>query len=331
MGDIEKNTRRQVKELGGQLREMSIDMRVFSLTMRSLYAEKAVGTDHELARRFRELRDKTRDDGMVYLKGILPTSTKFVASISEYFEYYEALEYEEWVDMISDILEETVGYRGLCEAVLKMHEDILVPLKKRKDAANIMVTEFKDLTEEYDRQREELEAAASTKRGWAWFLCFIPGVNMIATPLLAASAESDLAEAVAKGKQAQIAEAASITVDTVLIAALEHFIDGLRKAAGFFSVMEQELRKFEGKAEKAKDDPKKLYYKVMNKEAKDMKSICQIFYAALPDVKTDFLAIPQEGTNQNYVDKWLEKQKKTIREKCKVPKLAQKLLQAITD
>ena len=69
----------------------------------------------------------------------------------------------------------------------------------------------------------------------------------------------------------------------------------------------------------------------MNKEAKDMKSICQIFYAALPDVKTDFLAIPQEGTNQNYVDKWLEKQKKTIREKCNVPKLAQKLLQAITD
>lgn len=330
MGDIEKKTRSQVKELGWQLKEMSIDMRVFSLTMRSLYAGKAVGTDHQLARRFRELRDKTRDDAMVYLKGILPTSTKFVASISEYFENYEALEYEEWADMIPDILEETVGYRGLCEAVLKMHEDILVPLKKRKDAANIMVTEFKELTKEYERQKKELEAAASTKRGWAYALCWIPGINAIATPLLAAGADSDVAKAVAKGKQAQIAEAASITVGTVLIPALEHFIDGLRKAAGFFSVMEQELRKFEGKAEKAKGDRKKLYYKVMNKEAKDMKSICQIFYAVLPDVKTDFLAIPQEGTNRNYVDKWLEKQKNTIREKCKVPKLAQKLLQAIT-
>lgn len=331
MGDIEKKTRSQVKELGGQLKEMSTDMRIFSLTMRSLYAEKAVGTDNKLARRFRELRDKTRDDAMVYLKGILPTSTKFVASISEYFEYYEALEYDEWVDMIKDILEETVGYRGLCEALLKMHEDILVPLKKRKDEANMMVTEFKDLTAEYERQRKELENAASTKRGWAWALCWIPGVNLIATPLLSAAADSELAESVAKGKQAQIAEAASITVGTVLIPALESFIDGLRKAAGFFSVMEQELRKFEGKAEKAKDDPKKLYYKVMNKEAKDMKSICQIFYAVLPDVRTDFLAIPQDGTDQNYVDKWLENQKKTIREKCKVPKLAQKLLKAITD
>ena len=331
MGDIEKKTRDEVKELGGQLKEMAVDMRMFSLTMRSLYTEKAVGNDDEPAKRFRELRDKTRDDAMVYLKGILPTSTKFVASISEYFEYYEALEYEEWVDMISDILEETVGYRGLCEAVLKMHEDILVPLKKRKDAANIMVTEFKDLTEEYERQKEELEAAANTKRGWAMALCFLPGVGAIASPLLSASADSNLAKAIAKGKQAQIAGAATIAVSTSLIPALEHFIDGLRKAAGFFSVMEQELRKFEGKAEKAKDDPKKLYYKVMNKEAKDMKSICQIFFAVLPDVKTDFLAIPQEGTDQNYVDKWLENQKKTIREKCNAPKLVQKLLKAITD
>ena len=29
---------------------------------------------------------------MVYLKGILPLATNFVASIKEYFEYYDALE-----------------------------------------------------------------------------------------------------------------------------------------------------------------------------------------------------------------------------------------------
>ena len=95
--------------------------------------------------------------------------------------------------------------------------------------------------------------------------------------------------------------------------------------------MEQELRKFEGKAEIARDNPKRLYYKVMNKLGKDMKSICQIFYAVLPFVKTDLLAIPQDGTDRNYVDRWLENQKKTIREKCNVTKHVQKLLKAITD
>ena len=242
---------------------MATDMRIFSLTMRSLYAEKAVGTNGELAKRLWKICDKTRDDALVYLRGILAISAVFVASISEYLEYYEALEYEEWVDMISDILEETVGYRGLCEAVLKMHEDIIVPSKRRKDEANLMARE-----------------------------------------LLASLG---------------------------LIPALDRFIDGLIKAAAFFSIMEQKLRNFEGKAEKAQGTPKKLYYKVMNKEGKDMKSICQIFYAVLADVKTYFLAIPQDGTDRNYVDKWLEKQKKTIREKCNVTKHVQKLLKAITD
>ena len=45
-----------------------------------------------------------------------------------------------------------------------------------------------------------------------------------------------------------------------------------------------------------------------------MESVCQVFYAALPDVKTDFKAMPTEGTDRDYVDKWLEKQK--IEEEC---------------
>lgn len=331
MAEIEQKTKGEVKALGEQLKEMPVDMRLFSLTLRSLYVENSVGTNEEAAVKFRKLRDDTRNDAMVYLNGVFPLSTKFVSSISEYFEYYIALEYDEWCDMISDILEETAGYKQLCTTLLKMHEDILVPLKKRKDQAMLLVSEFKDLKEEYERQKQELEAAASTKRGWAWALCWIPGVNVIASPLLVAGADSDLAEAVAKGKEAQIQEAASITVSDALIPALQNFINGIKKAAGFFSVMEQELKKLEGNAEKAKDNPKKLYYKVMSKEAKDMKSICQIFFAVLPDVRTDFLAIPTKGTDQNYVDRWLAKQKKTIQENCKVPTLVAKLLKAVSN
>lgn len=330
MEDVEKKTEYKAKELGENIKEMSVDMRIFSLTMRSLYAEKAVGTNDELATRFRKLRDETRNDAMVYLKGILPICTKVVSSISEYFEYYEALDFEEWCDMIADILEETIGYRQLCEALVKMHEDIMVTLKKRKDSAMIMINEFKDLTERYEMQSKRLEGNARTKREWAASLSWIPAVAVIAVPLLHASASTDLAESMAKDKQAAIAEAASITVAKALIPALKAFIDGLRKAAGFFSVMEQELRKFEGKAEKAKSEAKKIHYKVMNNRAKDMKSICQGFYAVLPDVRSDFLAIPTEGTDQNYVDKWLEQQKRTILEKCDAPKVVQKLLKAIT-
>ena len=330
MGDIEKQTENSVKDLREQLQNMPVDMRIFSLCMRSLYSDQALGTSSKGASKFRELRDNTRNDAMVYLKGVLPLSTKLVSSISEYFEYYEALEYEEWRGMLSGILEETTGHRELCQTLLKMHEDILVPLKERQDQALVIIEELKHLQEEFKRKKKELEDMAGTKRSWAIGLAFIPLVNLIASPMLSASAESDLADAVAKGCEAKVQEAAAIAVSNTLIPALKGFIDGISSAAAFFAVMEQELKKFEGKAEQSKSASKELYYKIMKAQVSDMKSLCQGFYAVIPEVRTDFLAIPTEGTDQNYIDRWLEKQKKTIQEKCSIRKIASKLLLAIT-
>lgn len=298
--------------------------------MRCLYSDQAVGTSSEGARKFRKLRDNSRNDAMVYVKGVLPLSTKLVSSIRGYFEYYEALEYEEWREMLPEILEETIGYREMCQVLLKIHEDILVPLKEREDQARVIVKELKHLQEEFERKKKELESKASTKRSWAVGLAFVPFINVIASPMLLAAAESDLADAVAKGCEAKIREAAAITVSNTLIPALKEFISGISKTAGFFSVMEQELKRFEGKAEKSGSGSKKLYYRVMKTQAKDMKTLCQGFFAVIPEVRTDFLAIPTEGTDQNYIDRWLEKQKETIQEICSIQKIASKLLLAIT-
>ena len=78
----------------------------------------------------------------------------------------------------------------------------------------------------------------------------------------------------------------------------KNFIDGLRisKAAGFLPVMELELKKWKGKAEKSKSDSKELYHTFMK-----AKTLCQGFYVILPQVWTDFLTIQTQGTDQNYV------------------------------
>ena len=327
---ISQSADKEVLNLETIMRDMPTDMRLFSLAMRSLYAESAVGSNSPTAKKFRKLRDDTRNDAVVYLKGVLPLSTKFVASISEFFEYYEGLEFEEWSEMLSDILQETTAYRELAEALVKVHEDILVPLKKRQDEANIILREFKDLQQEFEKKKKELEESAQTKRQWAIALAGVPYVNAIALPLLAVSAHSDMAEAIAKGAESNIQASASLAVSETLIPALNSFIDGLHKAAGFFSIVETELKKFEGKAHKGLEDPtKKLHYITMKKKAKEMKSICQAFFAMLPAVRTDFEAIPTEGTDQNYVDRWLEEQKKIIKEKVSVTKIAKSLLRAI--
>ena len=68
--------------------------------------------------------------------------------------------------MLSDILEETIGYRELCQALLQMHEDILVPLKEREDQARSIIKELKHLQREFERKRKELEEKAGSERSW---------------------------------------------------------------------------------------------------------------------------------------------------------------------
>ena len=330
MAVYKQEAEKGLQTLEESLRGMPTDMRFFSLAMRALYSTQAVGGDNEVTEKLRKLRDDTRNDAMVYLKGLLPVCTKFVANLSEFFEYYVTLSFDDWCEMLPDILEETTGYKQLAETVVKMHEDILVPLKKREDEAKVCVSEFKGLQEEFEKKKKEFESAAETKRGWAIGLAFIPVVGAIAFPILAVQVESDMAEAIATKEEAEIHGKAAITVSEVLIPALKNFINGLHASAGFFSVMEQELGKFEDKAKKGIDDKKKLHYKMMSAEAKKMDKLCQSFYAVLPAVRTDFEAIPSEGTDKSYVDKWLAKQKETIRSEVGIKKLADSVMKSIT-
>ena len=330
---MEKKTKKEVDELRGILKDMSGNMRLFSLTMRSLYAEKAVGTDEEVAKEFRKLRDDTRNDAMVYIEGILPLTTEFVTSISAYFDNYDALSFDEWHESISSIRKDTADYKKLCMTILKLHYDILVPLKKRRDQAGMLVSKINGLDDEFEKKKEEQLKMADNQRFWASALCFVPYVGTIARTILDASADQNLAKATALKLQAFIHGSAALAVKETLIPALETFIEGISKAANFFSIMEQELQKFENNARKSEDKPtevQKIFYKVMKVEASDMKSICQLFHAAVPEVKTDFQALPTEGTDRNYVDEWLKKQKKMIEEECK-GMLARRIFRAIAN
>ena len=76
-----------------------------------------------------------------------------------------------------------------------------------------------------------------------------------------------------------------------MVPALEAFINGLAKAAGFFSVTEQEMIKFQGNAEKGMKEKKFLHYKVMKTDAQEIKSLCKAFKEILPKVKDDLSAL----------------------------------------
>ncbi|XP_028399608.1 uncharacterized protein LOC114523009 [Dendronephthya gigantea] len=304
-------TENDLNSLSENLKEMPENMRLFSLCFRSLYSDQAVGGHSEAAVKFRKIRDDTRQDAMVYLRCVLPATTTFIRSIKEYFGTYEAFSYEEWYKMLPDILEDTREHKNIAQMVLDMYENMMVPLKKRQDDARIVMNEFVGLQSKYEEICGEYEATAKSKRKWANALLFVPVVNVIACPLLGRAARENTALAVANKMDAEIHGSAALIVAKSLIPALSSFIDGLKKVAGFFQVLEQELESFETKA--GKDEPKRLHYKLMCFAARDINSLCCTFYAALPDVRTDFEALPVEDTDQNYVERWLEKTRAEIR------------------
>ena len=54
------------------------------------------------------------------------------------------------------IRKEAAEYKKLCHTMLKMHEEILVPLKKKRDQAGILLTKMKLLVKEFEKKKEAL-------------------------------------------------------------------------------------------------------------------------------------------------------------------------------
>lgn len=280
---VQKNA---VVDLRQQINEMTRSIQTFSNSMKNLYLH-----DNDKSFKVNKLRDETREDALVCLKDILPLSTMFVSSVSDYFDFYETLEYKQWRQLIPDILEKARGYRQLSEKIRQKYEESLVHLKTRQDKARQIQAEMTDLKKHYERRRRELQNTASTKRSWAIGLAFVPVVNLVATPALLSSAGNDDDEAGWNGTQEDKMERAAIKISQTLIPALAAFTNGLAKAAGFFSVTEQEVTKFQGKAEKGMEEQKFLHYKLMKTEAQEIKSLCRAFKEVLPKVKDDLSAL----------------------------------------
>ena len=321
----------EVTLLQENISSLGKNMRFMSLSMRSLYTDKAVGTQSSAAKEMRQLRDETRNDAIAYLHCVLPLVTTCVTDIEDYFKCYKALTKEEWWESIDDMIEMTLGHRQACEAVIAIHEKLLVTLKKREDKAIVVVEKLNNLADKYEQEVSKLEAKAKGKYERAAWLALIPVVSTFVCPYFRSAALADTAKSIAKKTESEIHFAAATSVKEVLIPALQDFITGLEVIAGFFTVIYQELSSFErsGKSEKEATKPMIIHYKVMNKTADGIITDCKQFYPYITSIRTDFEAIPTEGTDQNYVDQWLKEQEKIIRKTCTAKHLATKLINSI--
>ena len=195
-----KSTRliQNVDDLSSRLISLPANMRIFSLCMRSLFTDKAIGGQSQTANKFRQLRDNTRKDAVIFLNHVLPVVTRCVADIGDFFEYYQALAMDEWWESIDDIVEVAKSNEEACNVLIEILQDLIFPLKKRQNEASVLVVELTDLSTKYEKKMKDLKSSADVKNKWGLALAFVPGTNLIVCPLLFGFAQNDLAEAVAK-------------------------------------------------------------------------------------------------------------------------------------
>ena len=307
-----KESEQSISLLVKNFSELGKNLRIFSLSIRSLYADKAVSASVENGAEFIRLRDETRNDAVAYLKGVMPLNETCVMKLQEFIEYYEFLSFEQWQENVGDILEEVAAYQEACFVLVKIHEEMMFALKQREEKAIRLTEKFGALQDKYEEEIKALREEADSEYGWALGLRLIPFLGAMASPILESSAKSDLAEAVAKRGHQETMLAAAHTIADSMSPALVKYIDGIKMVARFFNIMHKEMKQFD-----RMEGKKRLHYNALKKKAGEIKAGCRSFHGHMPSVRTDFQAIPTEGTDRNYVDEWLKKETRVIRENCK--------------
>jgi len=312
----------QVDDLIFKLEDVPQNMKAFSLSMRSLYAESAVGTTADTAKRFRALRDDIRNNAAAYVQGVLPGVKQCVSDIKNYFEYYQDLSMDEWLDSIDHIIEEIKAHKEARDSLISIHEEITDKLKKRESDAIQLINELTELSVNYERKTEQPEES----RTIFYFLSPIRNVlaYLFATIMNFASrnnVHATLVEDVAAEKEANIQADAAVIVKDRSMLALSKFVDGIKDIACFFAVVYQEMMSFQNKAQDTSrnaQELKRMHYNSMKGKAGLVMGACNRFFAELPSIRSDLDSIPTEGTDQNYVDRWKENQKAAVMDR-KVP------------
>ena len=310
-----KEAQQQIDDLIFKLNDVPQNMRAFSQSMRSLYAESAVGTSADAAKRFRSLRDDIRKNADAYVKEVLPVVKQCVSNIKSLFEYYQDLSMDEWSENIDHIIEETNAHRNACNSLITVHEEITDSLKKRQTDAVQLINELTDLSVKYERQAKQPEESSMIVY---YLLLILHALSYLIRTIMNIfprnSVHTNLVEDIAAEKEAEIqAEAAKIVRDGS-IPALSKFVDGIKDIARFFVVVCREMTGFHNKENTSRDaqELKHLHYNTMRDKAGQVMGACNRFIAELPSIRSDLDAIPTEGTDQNFVDRWKENQKAVV-------------------
>ncbi len=289
-----------VSELPQNITKMAKPMTAVSRGLRLLNGEYAVSNADNVTS-FRKILDGVRTDADIYCKKILPLVIEVVLNISQFFENYLVLDFEDWHENLNDIIEDVEKYENACEVLSHLHKSMMTNLKKHKDEAMVSTDKMQQLSEKLRKLEKELKTSASAKEDSAnlWNIW----VAILAIPTLGiftaiasdqasecrSEAKQDLAQAVANQVNAEINTKAAWLTQEVLIPSVEAFLEGLNVCQAFFAVSKGELIKMRNNgttADGKRENPSKMkrHFSIMKKNGVNVEIACKAFISSIGEV-----------------------------------------------
>lgn len=268
------------------------NLQVFSDAMISVYKESQkldarVGKASEI----KKITNLIAQDATHYAKDVVPTCHSVVKSLDNFFDLYQDLTEEQWLEYLEYVSRKAEECAKGCHKLAEEHTQILGKLKSTKIETEILETDIEELIKDNKRSQIEFEKEANVNSTKAFRSALVPIIGIPFMMHYARKREEAENKARQQGRNVVMNSSSLHIVQEKMIPALQAFINALNVLASFFSKYEASLSNW---TKKAIDDPPpslKSHYTYVKEQYKHMKRACNSFYIDYPDIRSNLLAI----------------------------------------
>jgi len=300
---VTKLTEGQLDKVPQHFDDATTCLKAASMALRTCYCDAGCSQ-----RQFCDFRDDIRDLALIFKDGLYPVSCTVVGSLKSFMDYYLSLEFKEWEEILSDIVEEAQEYAQVLDTVTRSYTCISSDFKSREDGAARVKQK---LNLEHEAQMKEEAARLEASGNSDWWGSFFEIISLGCTDGGKRNeAENFRRQAIAAKAEAMLCVAALESVEQNLIPAIGNFVLAMTEIAGFFRILTNDVNDFANRGAQFADleDRKIAHFKILKTKAVRIQGSCDQFLFIAPDFVSDLQVVPMSD-KPNFVQEWLAEQK----------------------
>lgn len=255
--------------------------------------------DNDFVKEFKNIRDKTRDDALVFFNIHLKITKNFLQRIEHFFAQFEDLTYEEWREQFNHSLDDVKKNEGNARVFVKLCEKLLAGVKDRKMQTESLLEKIK-LEDVYEKDIKNFKNEADSFRTKWYSTDFFVLESYYEFRENRCLKKADALQ-VMKNKWLQ---EYPLGETTELMNTLNNFIASVNGIATFFSLVQRDTEKCITARNSTRERKLKSQYERMKEKGKVINYHIKRFFLSMN--QCNFINEITVRYPQNYVNYWFD-------------------------